>query len=701
MTWDWDGVQDQITGFQIRRRQWGANWSDSWSPVSGGVTARSAVVRGLTNGVRYQFQVRAVSATIDGAAGTSGWVAPSSTTFLAPTVTAAAGDGRVVVGWTWGGERDTITKFRVRKRQWGANWVDSWTDVAGSASTSYVFTGLTNGVQYQFQVRAASATAEGEIGTSEWVTPSSTAIPAPVISGLLPGDRSVDVMWEWEGNADLISGFQIRRRVRGQNWTDGWSSVAGGPNARNLVVGGLSNGVEYQFQVRAVGHAAGVFSPPSGPSEWVAPRGPNRPPVVAGLVASRVLAVENGTEEIGLATIFSDPDGDDLTFAARSSATKVVNATINAGPPPVLVLQPQTPGEAVVTVTATDPGGLTVSTSFSVKVTRTDISAPRNLRLTPSGATALNVRWDPPARGAGKVNRYRLEYRGDASPWTDERVEGATSHLITDLQYGCRYHVRVRGEDESTIVVGDPPQLQTVYIPGEWSEEKSVVLGNPGRCNATPPVPAQVEARITSRRIMLVSWTRAAADYGVEAHEVRHRVVGGEWTVVPLEAGAAPPWRSASLDPGDYEVQVRSQNRHGWSAWSAVVGARVVADPVLGVAAVGTALFGPGGSVRLTVAIAPPSVFDLTVTATVEKEFVLEPDASGASGSTLRLAIPAGTASVLLTVREAVPYFDYGEIRYGHVVLSGAGPAESGVSIAPVTRGRPSRGRTIRPSPAW
>ena len=130
----------------------------------------------------------------------------------------------------------------------------------------------------------------------------------------------------------------------------------------------------------------------------------NRPPAPAVTLPSRTLAPDD-TLNVDVSGAFVDPDGDALSFTASSSTPQVVTASVTGA---FVMLAAAREGAATIRVTATDPGGLSATQSFTVTV-EVSVSVPftdHPIRpgVTPVKAvhfTELRARIDALRRAAG------------------------------------------------------------------------------------------------------------------------------------------------------------------------------------------------------------------------------------------------------------------------------------------------------------
>ncbi len=92
----------------------------------------------------------------------------------------------------------------------------------------------------------------------------------------------------------------------------------------------------------------------------------NQAPVAVGTIPPLTLT-EGKTARVRVAPFFRDPDRDQMVYSAESSDTNVASVSFPLSPSWMTVIG-QTAGTVTVTVTARDPGGLTVTQSMSVTV---------------------------------------------------------------------------------------------------------------------------------------------------------------------------------------------------------------------------------------------------------------------------------------------------------------------------------------------
>ena len=95
---------------------------------------------------------------------------------------------------------------------------------------------------------------------------------------------------------------------------------------------------------------------------------PNQAPAPAGAIPEQQLRVAQ-KDTVDVAQYFSDPDGDDLTYAAAASPSGIVGLSVAGSS---VALEGLALGTSSVTVTATDPGGLSASQQFTATVAASD-----------------------------------------------------------------------------------------------------------------------------------------------------------------------------------------------------------------------------------------------------------------------------------------------------------------------------------------
>ncbi len=352
--------------------------TDTWTGLSDG-TATSYIATGLTNGTGYTFEVRATNTAGNGAAATA--TATPAMPPAAPTgLAATAGDSTVTLNWTNPNDSN-ITTYQLR---YGAGATvpatATWGDIAGT--TSHTVTGLTNGTQYAFEIRAVNAGGPGPASEHVVMRPGPPLQPSGF--QVVGGNAQVTLSWDDPPSDTTITRYQLRRKV-GTSFSDSdtWSDIANsGPTITTHTVTGLTNGATWAFQIRAV-NAAGAG--PASETLTMLPRASNRAPVFRGAVFrsdGEVLSssYRNARLTKGFSPRFSDPDGDELTFTWTTNPPQA-NIDVRIEGPGWSTVNPESqylryratgPVErTTLTLTGTDPYGLSVSTSTVVTTSNT------------------------------------------------------------------------------------------------------------------------------------------------------------------------------------------------------------------------------------------------------------------------------------------------------------------------------------------
>ena len=157
----------------------------------------------------------------------------------------------------------------------GTSWSPDWTNVPDgsdtgsdrSDETSFTATGLDNGVEHTFQLRAVNAVGAGgetEEATSTPATPV-TVPEAPASLMATAGDTEVGLVWTAPASdgGSAVTGYEYRYKTTGE-FPDEWIGVPDGSDTgtdrsdeRSYTVTVLDNGVEHTFEVRAVNAVGG------------------------------------------------------------------------------------------------------------------------------------------------------------------------------------------------------------------------------------------------------------------------------------------------------------------------------------------------------------------------------------------------------------------------------------------------------------
>ena len=181
-------------------------------------------------------------------------------------VTATPGDSQVTLAWIPGDDNgSTIIRYEYTYDENGVA-VNVWYPIPGSNrhTTGYTVTGLTNGTAYRFHLRAVNYEGNGAAATAVSLPAIPATTPDPVTELIAtPGNSQATLTWipGSDGGSPILY-YEIRQRSGTDPYTP-WTIMVGSTGATtSYVVTGLTNGVTYWFQVRAVNAIGPTPSPP-------------------------------------------------------------------------------------------------------------------------------------------------------------------------------------------------------------------------------------------------------------------------------------------------------------------------------------------------------------------------------------------------------------------------------------------------------
>lgn len=199
------------------------------------------------------------------------WVAPAVP--AAPSaVSAVAGNSSALI--KWGAISGAVSDYEIRAYLGNSTTPSVTRTGIYHSGSGYVFTGLTNGSQYTFQVRARNLSVFGPLSArTAAITPIATAA---LLVPSVPWNATASVgsdfaLIRWEPSIGTVTDYEVRAYTSA-------SSTTPVITRRNVVfssVGfkftGLSVGTAYTFRIRA--RNSTVYSPLSLASNAITPRG--------------------------------------------------------------------------------------------------------------------------------------------------------------------------------------------------------------------------------------------------------------------------------------------------------------------------------------------------------------------------------------------------------------------------------------------
>ncbi len=197
----WDNLRDsRITRYQFRARESGGSWQD-WISIGGSnANTTTYTVTGLLglisliNGTTYDFQIRARNIALEGAASDTVSATPQGPPAKPTGLAAEAFDRHVQLSWD-DPSNSAITKYQYRRGTGDPVAWGEWTDfpISRADTTSKILTGLANGTEYSFQIRAVAGTVLGAASDTVSATPTAPAAQFASSAGSTPENISASI----------------------------------------------------------------------------------------------------------------------------------------------------------------------------------------------------------------------------------------------------------------------------------------------------------------------------------------------------------------------------------------------------------------------------------------------------------------------------------------------------------------------------
>lgn len=458
----------------------------------------------------------------------------------APTVTSVQ-DRTVVV--TYGAPSNNgaeITKYTVKSVQGGSYSKEC-------QSTTCTLDGLTNNVEYVFQVTATNRVGESEPSGSSAVARPDARPDTPNPPTLKFGDKSLQVSW----TTPTTPGSPVERYTLQISPAPPSGITQKEVTGNSLTWEGLENGGNYQVRVQAHNRAPD----PSSWSAWSASEVPAGPPLAAGAPTTAEL------QPVGNQAQMQVNWG---TVPANGDAIDALQLEVWEGSSLQRTLTPSPGSFSQAVVVPTSENGYTYRIRGHNKAGWGEwsaMSAPRRGVIAPSapsisavnaGDGFVDVVWSAGNRNGAKTTEVSYQYRLNGGGWAG--MPG--NNRIGGLNNGTSYTVEVRG-------VANVDGVQ--YVGAASNGVAQTPFG--------PPQAPAANARNLGTSVE-VSWNSDRSYNGRPIQTTQIRIDGGGWQ----DVGASGSRTVGNGYQQNHSIDVRAQDSNG--TWSPVASASArTSDP--------------------------------------------------------------------------------------------------------------------------
>ena len=283
----------------------------------------------------------------------------------------------------------------------------------------------------------------------------------------------------------------------------------------------------------------------------------NRPPEPVGTLTPLTIGLDDAAVSVAVSSAFRDPDGDALSYGARSSSPGVASVSVSGS---VVTVTPVSEGRSTVTVTATDVEGSNTSATQAFLVT---VSPPANGPPEPVGAlAALKIGVDEAAESIDVSGAFRdpdgdrLTYAASSSaPAVASATVAGSMVTVTPVAPGTATVTVTATDVEGSNTSVTQTLAVTVLAP--FTDDPLVPGVTPIKAVHFTELRARIDGLRASAGLARFAWADPVLTAGVTAVKRRHLLDLREALAAAYRAAgrAAPRWTDASPTVGTTPIK--------------------------------------------------------------------------------------------------------------------------------------------------
>ena len=435
-------------------------------------TATTEEITGLTPGTSYTFKVAAFNAGGTGAASSASTaVVPYAVPGAPTSVTAVAGTQSATVHWVDPASDgySPITSYTATAYIGSVAQAQSCAGT-GATATSCVVGGLAPGTGYSFEVTATNAAGTGAASSASTTVVPYTMPGAPTSVTALAGNQSATVHWVDPASNGFSAITSYTATAYIGSAAQAQSCAGTGATATSCVVGGLTAGTSYSFEVTAT-NAAGTGAASSASTAvvpYAVPGAPGSVTAVAGKASATVQWVDpvlNGYSPITSYTA--------TAYVGTVAQTK--SCTVTGATATTCVVSGLTPGTSYTfEVTASNTAGASAASSPSTAVVPYAVPGAPTSVTAEAGKASVTVHWvDPASDGYSPITGYTATaYVGTVAQTKTCTAPGptSTSCVVSGLTVGRSYTFKVTATNVAGTGSRRAPRRPS--FPAPWPERR-------------------------------------------------------------------------------------------------------------------------------------------------------------------------------------------------------------------------------------